>query len=657
MCGIFGVATVRGRSVGLSDAAACALRDRLAHRGPDGAGLWRSGTEGRADHVLLAHRRLAVIDRSPAAAQPMVRAAPDGSLSVLSYNGELYNDAELRASLAELGYRFHTTSDTETVLAALTHWGVEAIPRLRGMFALAWFDAQTQTLLLARDPLGIKPLYYTPTRSNTPIVFASEPHAILAHPGVSVQPDPITTSAYLTTIRTTLGDRTLFEGVRVVLPGQILLFDLGGEQAQMKTLDADWFQTAPDTWFNGPEAEEAVATVITDSVLRHLRADVPACSLLSGGLDSSIVLACLLGAPNPGSHRPRTYCSGHDNASPDSDFAHARRVAAHLGSDHTEAPVTRELFAERWPAMVSAMGLPLSTPNEVAINHVAKRLRADDQIVALSGEGADELFGGYDLPLEQARDWEFDRSNSIAPWVSDPGVFQLLSAAWIRPGDKPQILSPSIWRSADQDAHLGSVYSDQFAQLRRSTDDSPLAAHLRFHRRVNLVGLLQRLDTATMLEGVEGRTPLADILVARLAEALPTDMKFSQPTSPGAAWGTKLVLRRAFARRLPPDVVARPKASFPLPIQEWVADQTTVLSRSAFARDLFTPAAIAHVVQNPARLWNLAWPMLNLALWGERWWGSGSENFTDRSNATRATPEPLAEPKRRPAAASASGSS
>lgn len=602
MCGIFGVAAVGNHEVGLSDADAVRLRDRMRHRGPDGAGLWRSGC-GR---FLLAHRRLAVLDLTDAGRQPMVTASPasDPGRSgwAIAYNGELYNDPELRRELAATGRRFRSTCDAETVLAALEAWGSGAIDRFRGMFALAAIDLASGRLVLARDPLGIKPLYYW-TDGRT-IVFASEPAAILGHPDVAVRPDPVTVSAYLTTIRTTLGERTLFAGVRSVQPGEVIEWTIGGvaEQRRVEIV-------VPGMQSGGPLDESTdVRSAIVDSVRRHLRADVPACSLLSGGLDSSIIVAV---CRELGVEQLRTYASGHDDPSVQTDLWFARQVGAAFGTVHSEVPITRELFRERWPDMVRRQGVPLSTPNEVAINEVARRLRADGQVVTLSGEGADELFAGYELPMMQA--WEFEqqsaRAGGGAP-ARDGGQFQLRASAWVPPEAKPAVLSEPARRQAEHDAMLTAWYSDRFAALDARLGG--LQTHLAFHRSVNLAGLLQRLDTATMLEGVEGRTPFADREVATLAESLPMHRKFA----PGR---TKIALREAFSGVLPHEVVERPKASFPLPFQGWVADHAAILRSSSFARQFFTPEAIGAVCADPARAWHLAWPMINLAMWAKCW--------------------------------------
>jgi asparagine synthase (glutamine-hydrolysing) len=446
-------------------------------------------------------------------------------------------------------------------------------------------------------------------------VFASEPAAVVAHPEVGARPDLVTVSAYLTTIRTVLGERTLFEGVRTLLPGEVIEFDLGeGRSAGQVTRTR---HTSKAT--TGGDVRE----VITDSVMRHLRSDVPACSLLSGGLDSSIIAAVMrrgLGARA----EIRTYASGFDDGTEETDLGFARRVAGELKTVHTAAPVTREMFAERWRGMIDRMGMPLSTPNEVAINEVARRLRADGQVVALSGEGADELFAGYELPMMQA--WEFERrrrergNEASRDGGEDGGLFQLRSNSWIAPEAKAVVLRPEVWRGVEQDAALRAWYSSEFAAIAEGCEG--VQTHLSFHRRVNLTGLLQRLDTATMLEGVEGRTPFADVVVAGLADGLPMERKFVPGEGGNAGRAqTKIALREAFAEWLPREVVERPKASFPLPFQSWLVDHTRSLRESALAKALFGEAAVESVCADPGRMWSLAWPMINVAMWGERWWG------------------------------------
>lgn len=595
MCGIFGILTAPGAKPAFSLDEIARVRDLLAHRGPDGAGIWDGG------HVVLAHRRLAVIDPSEAGAQPFAHAR-----GVLVYNGELYNDAALRQELSRGGWEFRSGADSETVLAALVTWGERALARFRGMYALAFYDIAGRRVLLARDPLGIKPLYWARfVRAGIEhLAFASEVRAIVGIPGFPAKADLITASAYLTTIRTTLGSRTLYEGVYTLEPGEAVWVQGGSGGLRATPVPRT---SAPPVEVR-TDVESQVRDAVAESVRVHLRSDVPTCALLSGGLDSTILCT------RARRELPElwTYCSGARAEGAGDDFAFAARAAERIGSRHTEAPVTREMFRERWPAMVRHLGLPLSTPNEVAINEVARRLRADGKVVTLSGEGADELFGGYEVPLRNAAAYE--RAAATGAEARDGGLFQLDDASWIPREAKQAILHEEVYRRVEADAALVEEYRSRFDRCRQEAGSDGLGAHLRFVREVNLAGLLLRLDTATMLAGVEGRTPLADIEVARLADSLPTALKFHEGGK--GVRSTKIVLRRAFGADLPIEIIERPKASFPLPFQGWVADHAHTLRESAFAGELFTPAAIATVSARPAELWRLAWPMINLALWG-----------------------------------------
>ncbi len=632
MCGIFGIGAVFGRAPSVDEREAMRLRDLLTHRGPDAAGFWRNG------HVYLGHRRLSVIEPEAGANQPM--ATEDGRF-VLVYNGELYNDADLRAELAARGVRFTTRCDTETVLRALAHWGMDALGRFRGMFAIALYDAQLRTLTLARDPLGVKPLYFHCGAHE--ITFASEPTAIVAHPKIGARPNWRMVSAYLTTIRTVLGGETMFEGVHALAPGQAAQCELTGSAPTMRLVDYWRSPAVGDEAIDEFEAARLVRERVEDSVRAHLRADVPTCALLSGGLDSAIVTTVAKRLKDD----LRTYCAGaREGASmgaPDNDLFFARLAARQIGTKHAEAIVHRELFRDTWKSLIERQGAPLSTPNETAIFTVASRLRADGCIVTLSGEGADELFAGYEAPMLSAA--KFVEARAGGATTKHGGRFELESNAWVHPDAKRQILREGAWRDAEKDDWVRAHYEREFdrcareaesddADLLRGGAEASLDAHLRFQRRVNLAGLLQRLDTATMQAGVEGRTPFADAVVGALAESLPMRVKFepifaeavigageeaSIPMITGAR--TKIALREAFRRALPEEVVDRPKASFPLPFQGWIEDHADALQRSAFAREVFAPDAIDAVVENPAGAWQYAWPMINIAMWGERWWG------------------------------------
>lgn len=584
MCGILAII---GNDPG--DAAVRRMRDTMTHRGPDGAGLWR------ATGLVMAHRRLAVIDTTANALQPMHSSC---GRHAIVYNGELYNDNQLREALGREPSSYRTSCDTETLVELLATSGLGALRALRGMFAFAWADLTQRRLHVVRDPLGIKPVYWA--RTGQSVTIASEVGAILSHPEMRIRPDLVGISAYLSTARAELDERTMFEGVCALRPGEVLSFDLNDFRAE-PTRSAI---PAPPARSQASPAD--IRAAVEHSVIAHLRTDVPICSLLSGGLDSAIIAGVACRAL-PGL---RTYCAGADPAT--SDPAAAREVAAEIGSEHHETIIDTGAFLNTWRDSVNRTGLPACTPNEVAIRLIARSLRNGGHVVALTGEGADELFAGYELPLRLA-------SEHIAKGNPEPWKFQLDSNAWFGTAMKKAVLAPGVWREVENDEAILASFERVFAESGANAT-SELDAHLRFQRRTNLTGLLRRLDSMTMLESVEGRTPFADREVLAVAEAVPMERLYD-PSIPDVSQRTKIALREAFRGRVSPVAMAREKASFPLPFQDWMLGAKGVLASSEFLVELFTPAALHAVTGDTRNLWNLAWPMLNLALWGERWWG------------------------------------
>lgn len=588
--------------MGLPDGEVERWLDHLEHRGPDGRGVWR------AENVLLGHTRLAVRDpHNDGSAQPIV--TPCGRFA-LAYNGELYNDTEVRARIEArvlartAGRGFATRCDAETVLWALALEGPSVLDELRGMYAVAFVDLVERTLTLARDPLGVKPLHYA--QADGGVVFASEAKALAAHPSITARPDMDMLGAYLATSRRTLDGRTLFEGVRTVRPGEVLSVDLANPSIGPRlALESDrWTAPVDPTIALGGGAEDAVKDVIEASVLRHLVSDVPVCGLLSGGLDSSIL--CSIVTPR----RPdlATWCAGGvedgDELGPDPRFA--RAVAVQLGTRHTDVTVDRAEFLRGWREHVAHLGQPLSTPNEVAIAEMSRAIRRSGAIVALSGEGADELFGGYDGPLAA-----FSAHAAMADPPIGAARFHLESTAWIAPASQTALLQGS---ASD---FVIDAYERAFLDARRAAGahGTDLDAHLGMQRQINLTSLLERLDAASMRFGIEGRTPFADLEVARHAQRAPMGTKFSIDGT--GVYRSKIALREAFRPGLPADVVDRPKASFPLPFQSWCAGLARDLPRSEFLRSFVREPVLTSVVNDPEEQWRLMWLLGNLALWAE----------------------------------------
>lgn len=613
VCGIVGIACGVGRRVGVGAEGFARMRDRVAHRGPDGAGTWDGG------HVVLGHRRLAVVDLSEASAQPMVFEG-----GVLAYNGELYNDAEVRGALSRDGAEFRTRGDVETVGRALERWGRGALSRMRGMYALGWYERKRERVVLARDPLGVKPLYYAFGRredGGTELVFASEAGAVLTHPGVTREADAVGVMGYLTTIRTTVGSRTMYRDVRVLEPGEWIEFELtrdGVREVERGRTEAEIDEATAarlDAALGNAGTEDVGArwvigtrVMVEDSLERHLKADVGTCCLLSGGLDSTILASLAAGrVEGVGRGRLRTYCAGgvDESVGEGEDFACARVAAEAMGTEHGEVRVTRGEFASRWGELVRAHEMPLSTPNEVAIEAVSRRLRSAGSVVAISGEGADELFAGYHVPLIAAMGFH-------ARGGTDGGGFALEEASWIAPAGRWGVLRRTEEREA-AGAEVAAWYRRAYAACAEESAGDALGAHLRLQQRVNLAGLLMRLDANTMRAGVEGRTPFADAAVAWWSRILPEEMKVAVDGTGQVE--TKVALRRAFADRVPRAILERPKASFPMPFREWMADAVGAVEESRLVASWFTREAVEVVKRRGGEAWRIAWPMVNLALW------------------------------------------
>ncbi|MCE2881766.1 MAG: asparagine synthase (glutamine-hydrolyzing) [Planctomycetaceae bacterium] len=600
MCGISGQATTRGRRLSQDPASVAERLRLLAHRGPDGDGLVHGG------HVALGHTRLALLDPE-GGAQPFTLSDGRAPRVVLAWNGEIYNHLALRAELARAGAVFRTRSDTETLAHMLARHGTRAIERLRGMFAIAaWFPDEDR-LILARDPFGTIPLFHATVGAGDAeeVLFASEPAPILAHPAMRLEPDWASVASYLEMPRRSFGDRTLYRGLHALRPGEIRTYDLSGDRLACGVRIAEPARDEP----RGIALHDAawqVRDALIDSIEQHLVADAPVCSLLSGGIDSTIVAS----VARVRSARLVTFAAGADEDArrPGTDLFTARRVAELLRSEHHEVRIDGGQFESRWDELLGAGLMPLATPNEIAISLLADGIRGHAK-AALSGEGADELFGGYGPPLEATLAWidaDIDHSPESA------ARFYRTAFGWTPRNVVPELLAGG----APDDDPLGTLLEASYAD---AGDTRSLDAHLRVQQRVNLVNLLERLNLSLMRGSVEGRVPFCDRAVARAASAAGASHNLVEPRGGGTAVATrtvttKRVLRTAFADVLTPEILDRPKASFPLPFERWIAARAEWID-GPVSSEVFSPAARELVRTQAAQHWRLAWPMLNLARW------------------------------------------
>jgi len=631
MCGILGIVAEPGRSVGLNRNELIAMRDAMRSRGPDAAGLF----ERR--NIALGHRRLSIRDLE-GGAQPWVS---DDGQCVLVYNGEIYNDGSLRRELTSLGHRFRSHSDTEVVIEAYREWGTDCAQHLDGMFAFGIYDFRDESLLLVRDRFGVKPLFLTEVGGQ--LMFASSPAALLKHPNVQRNPNWPAISHYLTTFRITLGRETLFAGIRQLLPGEMLTLR-HGERHVRRYWD---YPTATQDDAQYDDAVGELRDLLGTAVRERLVSDVPVGMFLSGGVDSNTI-ACLIGRTLPG--RPAARCGGGDDSP---DFEPARQCAELAGFDFGEVRVGPQEYLRCWQEMLAAYETPLSTPTDVILYRLATEMKKTVGVV-LGGEGADELLCGYAVSAWAGHDFDMARQLAEGIWPGQNGqarqfreslmtqygrdrfdspidhYFALNSL--IPTAAKPLLFQPALWQQAEEDRpmwdHYGALLNEQGAA---STTDG----YRRLLHRVNLEGLLSRLDSATMLAGLEARVPFTDHRLVEAMWSLPRRFRIDvapeepKPFLASAALdrrGTlrsKRVLRSVAETLMPSELAHRRKASFPTPVAAWMTGPwkdwvRQTLRTSPFGRSTFQAPALNDLSDNLPQAGMWLWPLVNLLAWGDR---------------------------------------
>lgn len=643
MCGITGLLSARADTQPeVLARTVLAMTATLTHRGPDDAGTWVDAEAG----VALGHRRLSILDLSPAGHQPMV--SEDGRL-VLSYNGEVYNFRELRGELERDGHKFRGSSDTEVLLAAIGAWGLEtALHRAWGMFAFALWDRAQRTLWLARDRAGKKPLYYGSARGR--LLFGSELKALTAHPDFAGEIDRDALGLYLR-YGWVPGPHSIYRGVRKLPAGSFVAL-APGQAADAASPRVYWSarevaERGAREPFRGSleEAVEALDALLRDAVGRRMISDVSLGALLSGGIDSSTVVA-LMQARSP---RPvRTFSIGFRESGFD-EAGHARAVAAHLGTLHTELylePADALALIPKLPALYDE---PFADSSQIPTFAVAKLAR-ESVTVTLSGDGGDELFAGYNVYAESLRRWhELERTPLAVRRVRARTLraagrlgwrLQAGSAKARREGERRPLFARLEKRTRLLDA---ADAVDVFAR-KRAQDGRGLALGARplrslFESRaaradvdepvrqmlaldfVAYLGddILVKVDRASMGTSLEVRCPLLDHRVVELAWSLPLEMRLGD--------GGKRVLRRLLARYVPPALIDRPKAGFSVPIEHWLRGplrdwSESLLDEGRLRREGFLdPAGVRRLWRQHQLGWlsrdQLLWNMLMFQAWLE----------------------------------------
>ncbi|WP_341896610.1 asparagine synthase (glutamine-hydrolyzing) [Ferrovibrio terrae] len=641
MCGIAGFLTWRETPPDLLATRVKAMTDAIAYRGPDADTRWVDAGAGLA----LGHRRLAIVDLTPTGAQPMLSAS---ERFVICYNGEIFNAAEVARDLPGVNWR--GTSDTEVLLEACAAWGVEkAIPRFIGMFAFALWDRKERVIWLVRDRLGIKPVYWSKqnTDEGPALLFGSELKALTAYPGWAPQLDPTALAGYLR-YGYVPAPRSIHSNVQKLEPGHILRLDPDGRE----TLTCFWDlrQIARDGMRNRDtrsEAEqlEVLHDLLKDAVKRRMMADVPLGAFLSGGIDSSTVVALMQAQST---QAVKTFSIGFQ----DKDFNeadHARAVAKHLGTDHTELVIDPAHARDVIPDLPFMYDEPFSDSSQIP-TYLVSKLAREQVTVSLSGDGGDEIFAGYVRYLGIDRVW-----NGVGPLPvplrrAGAGMLQMLSPdAWdtllspVPARYKPKFIGDKIHKGAailaeaDADAMYGALVSQWDGEAMvsgagpRAAQDTTLAddlpetiARLRYRDMTTYLpdDILTKVDRASMAVALEARVPLLDHRVVEYAWTLPPDRLLD------GNQGKKL-LRQVLYKYVPRAMVERPKTGFGMPVGDWLRGPLKdwagdLLSDASLRRDgLIDPGPVQQRWQehlSGRRNWQHAlWTVLMFQAWRARW--------------------------------------
>ncbi|MGE3886754.1 MAG: asparagine synthase (glutamine-hydrolyzing) [Vicinamibacterales bacterium] len=619
MCGIAGrVNFLTGAPV--DSAMVARMCELIAHRGPDGHGTWVHGPIG------FGHRRLAIIDLSPLGHQPMTSA--DGA-HVLTFNGEIYNFQELRAELEGLGHRFRSHSDTEVILAAYRQYGDACVGRLAGMFAFALWDEPRRRLLIARDRLGKKPLYYRVDADG--LAFASEPKAFLAEPRFQPEVDLQSLSQYLS-YQYVPAPRSAFRGVEKLPPAHTLVVENG-----RLAISRYWtLSYARKQALSDDEALEGLTVHLGRAVRRRLISDVPLGAFLSGGLDSSLVVSFMAEAMDT---PVRTFSIGFREEAYN-ELPAARLVAERYGTAHREFVVSPNAV-ELLPQIVWHYGEPYADSSALP-TYILSELTRRHVTVALNGDGGDESFGGYDrylasllaarmtvapLPVRraiaamaqrasrQASHRLLQRAARLAERLADSperryGVWMM----HFDPEKKSRLCTPEFRAATVEDSYAllerAFAASDADGLLERT-----MAADVHTYLPDDL---LVKVDIATMAHGLEGRSPFLDHELMEFAASLPPRFKIRGREK-------KYLLRRLAERRLPPRLLQLPKKGFGVPIDHWFRDELRDFARDVLldgrlaARGYFDMAVVTAMLEDHIAgrvVWHYPlWNLLMLELW------------------------------------------
>ena len=625
MCGIAGI--VASDAIHADERARVTLmRDVIAHRGPDDAGLFAD------EQAVLGHRRLSIVDLA-AGHQPL--ANEDESIWIV-FNGEIYNHADVRPELEAAGHTYRTRSDTETIVHAYEQWGDACVERLRGMFAFAIWDAPRRRLLLARDRLGVKPLYWAETQGR--LLFASEIKSILQSGLVSAQADESKLPEQLST-RSLAGSGTLFKGIHRLMPGHTLVYQDGTARVRQYWDVPTGRENAETARLSERDAVRRFRELLEESVRIRLMADVPLGMFLSGGLDSSAIAAVMARMID----RPLQTFSVAFKDRAFSELDYARQVSRAIRADAHEIVIDEQDFFGALPRLIWHEDEPIAHTSSVPLYFVSE-LASRHVKVVLTGEGSDELLAGYGkypraLVNWKAGEWYRAVPSGVRSWIADrvvpqlpEGVRRYATRSFVTRPVTPEALFFDNFAAVGLDRQrtlLGGALAASITPERaygpsRQFFDAPNGRSTVLDRllyadlKTYLVELLMKQDQMSMAASIESRVPFLDHKLVEFAASLPNRLKLR-------GFKTKWILREAVREILPPEILSRPKMGFPVPFANWMRGPWSAVARDVLLdsrsrqRGIIDPSAVERLIEAHAAGAgggaDAIWSLLNLELW------------------------------------------
>ncbi len=639
MCGITGVVNVTGQKE-LPGKILREMTDCIAHRGPDADGFYQD------DRISFGHRRLKIIDLSEAGNQPMFDA---NKQVVIIFNGEIYNFLEIKEKLADKGCVFKNHTDTEVIINAYLEYGIDCLEEFNGMFAFALHDFRSSTTYLVRDRVGIKPLHFA--KFDDRVLFGSEIKSILKYPGFPRTADLDSVSSYLS-YRYPVGGNTFFKEVKCLKQGHYLKVQ-NGDISEHKYWDLPTEMDKED--LGEAHYVKETRALLKSAVGYRMISDVPIGAYLSGGVDSSAIVALMAQQSN---NPVKTFTIGFSEKGYN-EFDYAEIVAKKYKTDHHEIILNSKNYFETMRQLIHFKDAPLGVPNEPALYTMSRELKKQITVV-LSGEGADEIFAGYGRIFRSSYDYQrivkllnnnqltdansllvknlsekYDLKSIKNPYKQiDHFIHQYQYIKW---EEKKDLFTPELVEHLDNDRRVNEPFYEHFSEIENLPTE---ARYPWIFEKMHIIGLLNRVDTTTMATSVEARVPFVDHRLVELALKMPVHHKLRWNSQEAKNAGSvlnsdqiseiydtpKYILKKALEKDLPSKILYRKKMGFPVPLQHWFGGEFNnylkeiLLDEKTRQRGILNVTYLEKALNNPTLGSNSAsgikwWMLLNLELW------------------------------------------